>query len=1384
MAKDSSVLLEWNEEWSANKAFEDKTIKVLSWIKQNCVKSSCKTVWSTKRWYIRWKLYNNDLLNLVEGKDAITTELTLDQTTNVRKSDNGFDKTNLTRFVNSLANLKKRNPKEFRSFVFSKMFPYMNYTSQEFAEDETAVLLRDSATSVYENPYNFYTIYNNLANNPEITMDWLDWFSFSPNIQISAAKIEWLKQSASQEFINTSPYVKKTEQWLDHMELHVNEYREKYSQYFNKNIKPSDEQLIKMNALVEAFNNKDSKNKSIFLPGIAWAGKTTLVTAFLRWVEDTTGMVSEKRRIENWKQTAIILNTNEMGNKIADLEKDSDGYVYMKIGSTKWADPLYIRFKPGSVHYRSYDKKNNETVDTISNLNLDEVVKATGDAYSKEATEAMLDLWQWAWPKKDGYFTEMDNKTVYIENIEPVKDIAWKKIHDVWWAMYKDWAWSTRDKYKQPATFECNSWLTDILFASEKHSTTNALMDLFQWSFGNIPTSTIDSFFVQPSWRSISDYGYRRYTEIKPEKITKWQVIIIDETQNTDSAKMQKFMDVMGKDNTIIFLGDFHQMGDGKFLEKNVKLEDYISETHRATDDINLWNKVNAFTFNSLVDAWAIGWYLTDSEDFIVWDGIENNQKAFDKPIKDTLYVCKTNKRRKEVNDLYLEHLWWMDEIINKGKKLQVMVAEMISDSKEARWAKWQMPDEWLDMKGFTPSNIDWIEVYEKVVNWVTQYFVPHSYWTDTNDTAVIKPLMNYAKKNWIKCTVFVPAFCITTNKESGKTVNNIILDEEVTNSEYDFINKSNVKQFYDAATRWAKHVILPNKSSRLLGITKQQALDLMKWVPIKWSVNVSSIDKWEVRSTIVPRFYKKNKDDLMMYQDILNWLQKYVPQMSHISNKEKCVELVGELSAMMKIIQTTNDVEVKRQFAETYKELLRTSKFDYTNKKWETHKYNIMDAFMWEVGNVVKWDKDKIAEWWKKIETFEQTVFGADVNVPVEQVTNTSYGQDYTTTKANPSSPNAHTIWTNRDKEWNRITLPSINTDKTYYEVEEREENGRIEYNIKLKDVDRERMHRNGWIDYTPKELRNDRETEAVKNEASRLMDEQAYPGVVKMLQDLEDELRTISYSDEVWTSVLINTNPEYRKVETASENIQSFEWYKNELSQWILDLFEKSILPTLDINSEGWNPDKGTYESYLKAKDLQRQYQQNENSIDLSWVAKEWLQIDRENEIRKKNWQGLLEYNPSQEFLDYIERRNQITDLLSDSIYELWQEQPNRTEWFKTIRIPNGDWTYRNQNIIWRVWETLDEIVRKAIDIRRPTWRQEITGYFEWETKSNLAKQFDKVISRLENGVANKDEVLALIDDAEAILHQDLTAWIIEQEYEINVWWIDEDYENNFTC
>ena len=69
------------------------------------------------------------------------------------------------------ANLKKRNPKEFRSFVFSKMFPYMNYTSQEFAEDETAVLLRDSATSVYENPYNFYTIYNNLANNPEITMD-------------------------------------------------------------------------------------------------------------------------------------------------------------------------------------------------------------------------------------------------------------------------------------------------------------------------------------------------------------------------------------------------------------------------------------------------------------------------------------------------------------------------------------------------------------------------------------------------------------------------------------------------------------------------------------------------------------------------------------------------------------------------------------------------------------------------------------------------------------------------------------------------------------------------------------------------------------------------------------------------------------------------------------------------------------------------------------------------------------------------------------------------------------------------------------------------------------------------------------------------------------
>ena len=1190
----SSVLLEWNEEWSANKAFEDKTIKVLSWIKQNCVKSSCKTVWSTKRWYIRWKLYNNDLLNLVEGKDAVTVELSLENIANVRKSDNWFDKSNLTKFVNSLANLKKRNPQEFRSFIFGKMFPYMNYSSEQFAEDENTLLLRQSATSVYENPYNFYAIYNNLANNPEITMDWLSWFSFSPNIQISSAKIEWLKQSASQEFINTSPYIKKTETGIDNMELHVDEYRQKYSQYFNKNITPSDEQLIKMNALVEAFTNKGNTGKSIFLPGIAWAGKTTLVTAFLKRVEDTTGMVSEKRRIENWKQTAIILNTNEMGNKIADLEKDSDGYVYMKVGSTKWADPLYIRFKPGSVHYRFYDQKNNKTVDTISNLNLDEVVKATGDAYSKEATEAMLDLWQWAWPKKDGYFTEMDNKTVYIENIEPAKDIVWKKIHDVWWAMYKDWAWSTRDRYKQPATFECNSWLTDILFASEKHSTTNALMDLFQWSFGNIPTSTIDSFFVQPSWRSIADYGYRRYTEIRPDKITKWQVIIIDETQNTDSEKMQKFKDVMGKDNTIIFLGDFHQMWDGKFLEKNVKLEDYISETHRATDDINLWNKVNAFTFNSLVDAWAIGWYLTDSEDFITWDWIENNQKAFDKPVKDTLYVCKTNKRRKQINDLYLEHLGWMNEIINKGKTLQVMVAEMRSDSKEERWAKGQMPDEWLNMKWFTQANINWLDVYEKKVNGVTQYFVPHSNWTDGNDRTVIAPLMKYAKDHNIKCTVFVPAFAITTTKESWKTVNNIILDEEVTNSDYDFINKSNVKQFYDAATRWAKHVILPKKSTRLLGITKAQAIDLMNWVPIKWNVAVSSMDKWAVESTIVPRFYKKNKDDLMMYQDLLNWLKQYVSQLSHISNKNKCAELVDELVSIMETIQTSNSPEIKRQFAETYKELLKTSKFDYTNKKWETHKYNIMDAYMRKLWDVVKWNSDKLAEAQKKINTFEQTVFGTEVDVPKGEKL---------------WSLNAHTVWSNRDKEWNPIIDKSAlwiySTDNTYYEVEKREENWRIEYNIKLKDVERERMHRNWWIDYVPKEIRQDSETEAVKNQASRLMDEKAYPGVVEMLNDIKEELETINYTDEVWMNVLLTTD----------------------------------------------------------------------------------------------------EYN----------------------------------KW--------------------------------------PDWNPMIV-------KSNLAKQFDKVISRLENWVASKDEVLELIDNAEAILHQDLTAGIVEQEYDINVGWVEDDYENNFTC
>lgn len=1206
MAKDSSVLLGWNEEWSANKAFEDKTIKVLNWIKKNCVEWSCKTVWSTKRTYVRWKLVNGELLKLISWEDAITIDLQLEEVWRVKTSEEWFNKSNLTKFIHSLANLKKTNPVEFRNFVFTKMFPYMNYGSDQFSNDEDIVFLRDAATSIYENPYNFYSLYTQFVNNPNFTLDWLTWFQFAPNVKLSPSKIEWLKQSASQEFIDRSPYVKKTEQWLDNMELHTDEYRKEYTEYFPNKFTPSDEQMTKMNVLVEAFNKKDEWWQLIFLPGIAGWGKTTLVTAFLKRIEDKTWMVSEKRRIEKWKQTAIILNTDIAGNQIAQLKPESDWYIYMKVDSTKWADPLYIKFKPESVHYRFYNAKTKEDINTIDNLNLDQVVKDTGDAYSKEAVEAMLDMGQWAWERKDWYYTWYDNMTVYIENIQPVTDLTWHKPHAVKWAKYKDWAWKTRSKYKQPATFECNSWLVDITFASEKHSTVNALMDLFSGSFGNIPTATIDSFFVQPSERSLSDWwSYRRYNEIRPNKITKGQVIIIDETQNTDSEKMEKFVKVMWEDNTLIFLWDFHQMWDGKFMEDNVNLEDYISETHRATEDINLWNKINAFTFDSLVNAWVIGWYLTDSNDFVVWDWIENNKKVFDKPIKDTLYVCKTNKRRRKVNDMYLDYLWGINEIISKGKTLQVMVAEMNTDAKEDRASKGNMPDEWLNMKWFTKVNIpnSSIEVYS---NW-TQFFVPHSSGTDGNDW-VIKAVKKYMEKTWQKWTIFVPAFCITTNKESGKTVNNIILDEEVTNSEYDFINKSNVKQFYDAATRWAKHVILPRNSSRLIGITRQQALDLMNGVPIKWNVTLTNIEKLAVEDTIVPRIYKSDKSELMMFNDLLKSLQQTVDSLTKISNKEKCKELVNELVGLMELVSTDNNRVYRRQLAETYKELLKTSKFKYTNKEGKTSTYNIMTNFMRYLKDKIK-DNNELAKWYKKIETFENTLFWQDVLVPDVMNTRESYWETYNV-PADVRDVNAHALYSKRDAEWNPIIDTTAKNNMPYYNVEEREENGRIEYDIKMKDVDWNIQHRNWWIDYTTKEERQDKETAAVKDQASRLMDKEDYTWVMKVLDDLQEELKTISYSDEAWTNVLINSNSDISEQE-----------------------------------------------------------------------------------------------------------------------------------------------------------------------------RQQLNNYWI-ENKSNLWRQFDRVISKLASWTADKFEVLDLIDNAEAIIHQDLTAGIIEQEYDVNTGWIDEDFESNFTC
>ncbi len=897
-------------------AYEDKAVKVLNAIFTDYIKPNEISAWDSTPDKIRnTKLVSKWLLDIVTWRDLFSTQNIL--TEDMSKKDvNEFFSSNRRLDISNqdlmalqwmLITLKETNPKKLREIVDMIIVTQDEIWNEYINNVANNEKLKRAKRLLYNDPTQLYNIMNELLNDNTLWLDVYYWVAYEKSNKYKWINLNWLLNNIAQEYYNTRPKTATSE--------NVWQLHEVYDKYFEikvdwKDVKPSDEQINALSNLIDMYENRTSW-WTLSIPGIAWTWKTTLLTAFFNYIMERWWAAQEVDNIAWKKQTVFINNFSPTNSKLLDkIRWDNNDHYIRVYNKESWGD-VYIKFKWSALvpHY-ILEGRYNESKD--KEWFLSKLSERFWWLRSNEWLMAIAEIWD------NKYKDSWSKYTWMINNFEVVSkdDIpSWIKVMDIPWKQQKISARKWQSYWEISNNAE---WLNDISFAVRMHSTVWSLKDVFvsQWWLAWLDIATIDSYLIQENKPLINDFWYETSYNIRPDRNSEWRVIIIDEAQNVYNTHLQALVDQLSEKNVIVFLWDYHQMSKWDYLKRNDNWSLYMIETHRWTDDINLVNDISSFTQQSLIDANAIWLYLTDSEDFVKYNN-EDLRNLIPNDVKKTLMVCSKNVNRQAMNDMYIEQLWWMANITSNKtwKTIQAMIVDIESSERSQRNRKSEIPNEWLDMRWF--KKYQWWNWYYKYNwNWIDIFF-PSTKQTDVSDSEIASALSivrwwtnkKTGKKYWKQedwsygwdISLYVPAFAITTEKESWKTVDNIILHEDITNTEYDFLSDKNVKQYYDAFTRWAKKVYLPQRSSRLIWITKQQAQDLRDW---KWltsatitnqqesisesTINIPSINNWSWNSSrtiddmldvIVNYFSVLNLpisdliDELKDLWDIMNWM-------------------------------------------------------------------------------------------------------------------------------------------------------------------------------------------------------------------------------------------------------------------------------------------------------------------------------------------------------------------------------------------------------------------------------------------------------------------------------------------------------------------------------
>ena len=691
-----------------------------------------------------------------------------------------------------------------------------------------------------------------------------------------------------------------------------------------------------------------------------------------RWYKSNTRLVLKNIQIADWKTPDITIFWTWSSIKV----KTDKSWK----AEQEWPESLSQNNALKDIYILT---KNNSTVQSINDVMWEsDIVWLNVDTMDskliiKPTSEYAL-IWFWStFEIKDN----LENKLILIDEAQWSDDptlnaiinwfweknniiLLWDSKQVSWWSIFAKWVDNWKNLLKLNSLFR---WPIDVQYTNKLNSIIQDIL-IKHWIMAIFPNDSKD--FVE--YVNLEDIFWLKWTTMYAVRTNKRLAEVNRRyfewaTNNTNNVEIYNWnwtRDEVEKQQDKIFL--FWDNTDDRVNTHYVPNE---------TQAVIRWLP-NAIWIDTKKNRW------TDEESYFTDADFDQFKAQVDEAIQKAknswkiivipangiwTWKAQLEKRAPKLfNYLQSELKKLSNQSTNKwvsNKPIPTMVINsLFFDNKwKETTNKWEINErnhEWINLSEYEKIKIDWQTVYYKqwkVKHWknewdVIEIFVPYLNNTSASSVDYIVSAFKKKTRKNINLRITTTAFAVTTNKESWKTVDNIVLDEWIFNPDYDFYNNSNVRHAYDSFTRWDKKVYYPKNSKRLLMMPMSQIKALID----KKNPNIDlqireDVSETTEKSINYPVFYAN--DGLYVCRNMANKILGFVELVKdHLSQEE--IEDLNKL-----ISQLENAFEIEQSYN---KWLLSLERQEWTK--------NYRDKYSEWYWKIISWLATQIWIYWDKL--------------------------------------------------------------------------------------------------------------------------------------------------------------------------------------------------------------------------------------------------------------------------------------------------------------------------------------------------------------------------------------------------------------------------------